>query len=43
MIIHSKDGTSRHGLIVGLTGSIMRVAVADCEDVSDEVAQPGQH
>ena len=35
MIIHSKDGSSRYGLIVGLTGSVIRVAVADCEDMSE--------
>ena len=35
MLIHSKDGSSRYGLIVGLTGNVMRVAVADAEDVSE--------
>ena len=35
MLIHTKDGTSRYGLIVGLAGNVMRVAVADCEDVSE--------
>ena len=35
MLIHSKDGSSRHGFIVGLAGSVMRVAVAGSEDVSE--------
>ena len=35
MLIHFKDGSRRYGLIVGLTGGMMRVAVADCEDVSE--------
>jgi hypothetical protein len=35
LLIHFKDGTRRYGLIVGLTGGVMRVAVADCEDVSE--------
>jgi hypothetical protein len=35
MLIHFKDDSSHYELIVGLTGSVMRVAVAGCDDVSE--------
>ena len=33
MFIHYKDGASRSGLIVGLKGGIMRVALAGSDDL----------
>jgi len=35
LLIIQKDGSSRYGLIVGLTGAVMRVALADGDDVSE--------
>jgi hypothetical protein len=33
MFVNYKDGTSRSGLIVGLDGTVMRVALQGCEDL----------
>ena len=33
MYINYRDGSSRSGLIVGLSGNVMRVALAGCDDL----------
>jgi len=33
LLINYKDGSARSGLIVGLKGGVMRVALAACEDL----------
>ena len=35
MLVRQNNGSSRYGLIVGLTGGIMRVALTDSEDVTE--------
>jgi hypothetical protein len=42
VLIHFKDGSSRDGVIVGLTGGSMRVAMAGLEDISEFNLMNGQ-
>jgi hypothetical protein len=42
VLINFKNGSSCDGIIVGLTGGSMRVAVAGCEDISEFTLANGQ-